>query len=124
MIRGNGRKIRRKIEKCRFTDEVADLLARRIRQMPEYKDCEVSDMGPFGLGATCSVHVKRAGELIGFLTVGYGRKGFGDFEYLDYDAPRKNTYPLGSIGDLNGFNTQTRNLPTDIGEAVKLVFAM
>lgn len=124
MIRGYGRKIRRKLEKCQFTDEVADLIARRIRQIPDYSDCEVKAYGPMGLGATCSVHVKRAGELIGFLTVGYGKNSFGDFEYLDYESPRKDIYPIGSIGDLNGFNYQTHSLPTDIGDAIKLVFAM
>lgn len=123
MVRGYGRKIRRKIEKCKFTDEVTDLLVRRIRKMPEYADCKIEAFGPMGLGATCSVHVERAGELIGFLTVGYSnRSEFGDFTYVDYEAPRKNTYPLGSIGDLNGFNLQTKDLPRDIDEAVRLVF--
>jgi hypothetical protein len=119
---GYGRKIRRKIENCRYTDEVADLLARRIRQMPEYKDCKVESMGPFGLGATCSVHVDRDGELVGFLTIGYNGEDAGNFNYVDYNAPKIKAYPEGSIGDMNGFNYQKQKLPTDINEAVGLVF--
>lgn len=120
---GNGRKTRRTIATCQFTDEVTDLLARRIRKMPEYADCKIESMGPFGLRATCSVSVERGNDLLGFLTVGYGQKEFGaPFTYDDYDAPKKRTYPNGSIGDMNGFNNITRTLPVDIDEVLKLVF--
>lgn len=120
---GYGRKTRRSIATCTYTDEVTDLLARRIRTMPEYTDCEVESMGPFGLGATCSVSVKRGDDLLGFLTVGYGQNGFGaPFSYIDYNAPKKNTYPEGSIGDMNGFNYVNHTLPMEINEVLKLVF--
>ncbi len=118
-----GRKTRRSIKTCRYTDEVANLLARRIRKMPEYADCKIECMGPFGLGATCSVSVKRGDDLLGLLTVGYGQNEFGaPFSYIDYNAPKKNTYPEGSIGDMNGFNYVNHTLPMDIGEVLKLVF--
>ena len=118
-----GRKTRRSISTCRYTDEVTDLLARRIRKMPEYADCKIESMGPFGLGATCSVSVMRGDDLLGFLTVGYGQNEFGTpFSYIDYNAPKKNTYPEGSIGDMNGFNYVSHTLPTDINEVLKLVF--
>ncbi len=126
MSKGYGRKTRLKLSTCQFTDEVTDLLARRIRQMPQYKDCKVNSMGPFGLGATCSVSVKRNDELIGFLTVGYepSESGFGSFNYRDYDAPEKHTYPKDSIGDMNGLNIQTRKLPTELDEVIKLIFKL
>ena len=118
-----GRKTRRSIATCLYTDEVVNLLARRIRKMPEYADCRVQSMGPFGLGAECSVSVKRGEELLGFLTVNYGPHEFGaPFEYTDYNVPKKHTYPDGSLGDLNGFNYVTRPLPMNIDEALKLVF--
>lgn len=118
-----GRKTRRSIATCLYTDEVTDLLARSIRKMPEYADCKVQSMGPFGLGAECSVSVKRGDEFLGFLTVGYGPNEFGaPFSYVDYNAPKKNTYPKGSIGDINGFNYVNHTLPMDINEVLKLVF--
>lgn len=117
------KKVRKRIATCLYTDEVTDLLARRIRKMPEYADCKIESRGPFGLGATCHVSVKRGEELLGFLTINYGPHGFGaPFEYTDYNAPKKHTYPDGSLGDLNGFNHVTRPLPMDIDEALKLVF--
>ncbi len=119
---GYGRKTRRSIATCRYTDEVTDLLARRIRKMPEYADCKIESMGPFGLGATCSVSVKRGDDLLGFLTVGYGPSEDAPFNYVDYNVPKKNTYPEGSIGDMNGFNYVNHTLPMDIGEVLKLVF--
>lgn len=126
MVKGYGRKTRLKLSTCQFTDEVTDLLARRIRQMPQYKDCKVNSRGPFGLGATCSVSVKKGDKLLGFLTVGYepSENGFGSFNYLDYNAPEKHTYPKGSIGDMNHLNIQTRKLPTELSEVIELVFAM
>lgn len=118
-----GRKTRRSIATCLYTDEVTDLLARRIRKIPEYADCKIQSMGPFGLGAECSVSVKRGDDLLGFLTVGYGPNEFGaPFSYVDYNAPKKNTYPKGSIGDINGFNYVNHTLPMDINEVLKLVF--
>ena len=125
MIRGYGRKIRRKIKTCRYTDEVAELLAREIRKDPRYRNCKVEAMGPFGLGATCSVSVRRNvlpknEELLGYLTITYGPNN--TFEYVDYSAPKKSTYPKNSIGDINGFNDVTYPLPTDLKEAVELVF--
>lgn len=124
MIRKYGRKTRQKLTTCVYTDEVTDLLARRIKQMPQYSDCKVESMGPFGLGATCSVSVRRGEELLGFLTVGYApsKTGFGNFEYIDYNAPSKKIYPKDSIGDLNGFNNVTHPLPTEIEDVIKLVF--
>ena len=95
--------------------------------MPQYKDCKIESMGPFGIGATCSISVKKEDELIGFLTVGYDNSDyddFGKFNYIDYNAPKKQTYPDGSIGDMNGFNYQTHKLPTEIDEAIKVVFKM
>ncbi len=118
-----GRKTRRSIAKCLYTDEVTALLARRIRKIPEYANCKVQTMGSFGLGATCHVSVKRGEELLGFLTVNYGPHGFGaPFDYTDYNAPKKHTYPDGSLGDLNGFNYVTHPLPMDINDVLKLVF--
>lgn len=126
MVKGYGRKTRLKISTCQFTDEVTDLLARRIRQMAEYKDCTICSMGPFGLGATCSISVKRNDELLGFLTVGYepSESSFGSFNYLDYNAPEKHTYPKGSIGDMNNLNVKTCKLPTRLDEVINLVFKM
>lgn len=124
MIKGYGRKVRRSITKCMYTDEVAELIARRIRQKPEYKHYTVDAMGPFGLGAECMVAVKDGNEYIGSLTIRYApsESGFGSFEYTDYNAPKKRAYPKGSIGDINGFNDVTRPLPTDIEEVIRLVF--
>ncbi len=122
MIHGYGRKARRTLATCRFTDEVTDLLARKIGKMPEYADCEIKSMGPFGLGATCSVSVKRGEDLLGFLTVGYNERDGIPFNYVDYDAPKRNVYPEDSIGDLNGFNYVTHPLPMDITEVLALVF--
>lgn len=119
---GHGRKVRKSIATCRYTDEVADLLARRIRKIPEYADCKIESMGPFGLGATCSVSVMRGDDLLGFLTIGYGPSEDAPFNYVDYNAPKKNTYPEGSIGDMNGFNYVNHTLPMDINEVLKLIF--
>ncbi len=120
MVKGYGRKTRRSIARCQYTDEVTDLLARRIRKMPEYANCKIESMGPFGLSAECSISVKNGEELLGFLTVRYGNHD-GSFAYVDYDAPKNRFYPIGSIGHINGFDRPTRPLPTDIDEAVKLV---
>ena len=119
-----GRRSRRKIEKCQYTDEVADLIARRIRKMPEYKHCTVDSMGPFGLSAESRVMVKDGDNYVGSLAIRYGGKAsnFQSFEYVDYSAPKKTTYPKDSIGDMNGFNYVTRPLPFDVDEVVKLVF--
>lgn len=118
---GYGRKTRRNLQKCRYTDEVTDLIARTIRKMPEYSKCRVDSMGPFGLGAECSVSVKDGDELLGFLTVTYGPYNEG-FEYVDYNAKKKSTYPKGSIGDINGFNNVTYPLPSNMSEVIDLVF--
>lgn len=119
MVRGYGRKIRHKITTCRYADEVTDLLARRIKQIDKYKNCDVTCYPPMGLDASCSISVKRGEELLGFLTIMDRENGF---VYNDYKAPKNKAYPDGSIGDLNGFNIPKRELPTDIEEAVKLVF--
>ena len=121
-MKGYGRKTRRNITTCRYTDEVTDLLVRRIRKMPEYADCNIQSMGPFGFGAKCSVSVKRGDDLLGFLTVGYGSSKDAPFTYVDYDAPKKNIYPERSIGDWNGLNYAHQTLPMDINEVLKLVF--
>lgn len=117
-------KTRESLATCRYTDEVTDLLARRIRKMPEYADCEIQSMGPFGIGAKCSVSVKRGDDLLGFLTVGYdsSEDENAPFHYVDYNAPKKNTYPEGSIGDMNGLNYVIHTLPMDIDEVLQLVF--
>ena len=124
LIRATGsRKNRRILTTCKFTDEVTNVLAKHIAKISEYKDCEIISMGPFGLGANCIVCVKKDGEYLGSLTVTYAPGyDFGKFEYIDYEAPQKNTYPKDSIGDMNGFNYQTHSLPTDIEEVMKLVF--
>lgn len=115
-----GRKLRRSIARCKFADEVTDLLARKIRKNPKYSDCKVESYGPMGLGAECHVIVKRGDEYIGSLTV---KSDVSDnFVYVDYNAKRNSIYPKGSLGDINGFNNVTRPLPTDIDEALKLVF--
>ena len=91
MINRYGRKTRLKITTCQYTDEVTELLARKIRKMEQYKDCKITCYGPMGLGATCSISVERNDELIGFLTIGYApsETGFGSFEYRDYNAQKK-----------------------------------
>ena len=121
MVKGYGRKARTKLSTCRFPEEVTDLLARRIRKMPAYKDCRVEDMGPFGLGCRCILSVKKNDKLIGFLEVKDGPYGKG-FSYVDYNAPKTNAFPKDSIGDINGFNDATLPLPSDIDEVLKLVF--
>ena len=117
-----GRKVRHKIETCRYSDEVTALLARRIKKMPEYKDCEVTCYPPMGLDCNCSIAVKnQTSTTIGFLTITDRENGF---VYVDYNAPKLNAYPKDSIGDINGFNNVKRPLPTDIDEAIKLVFTI
>ena len=121
MVRGYGRKIRHKISTCKYADEVTDLLARHIKKMDEYKNCKVKCYPPMGLDAKCSISVKNGEKLIGFLTIMDRENGF---VYDDYNAPKSNIYPKDSIGDINGFNIQKKELPTEIDKAINLVFEM
>ncbi len=120
MVKGYGRKTRRSIATCRYSEEVADLLARRIKKMPEYSHYEIDAFGPLGLGAESHVSVKDGDEIIGWLSI--KDDNHGNWVYTDYGKPSKETYPDGSIGALNGFNNPTSPLPTDINEAIALVF--
>ena len=120
MSLSNGRKIRRKIENCRYADEVTALIARRVQQLPEYKGCKVERYGPVGQDATCSIAVHAPnGDLMGYLSIVYRGDGF---KYNDYTAPESGAYPKGSIGDMNGFNVRKRTLPLDINAVLDILF--
>lgn len=114
-----GRKTRLKISTCRYADEVTNLLARRIKKIDRYKNCKITCYPPMGLDAACSISVKDGEQLLGWLTIVDRQDGF---VYNEYKAPKINTYPKDSIGDINGFNIPKKDLPTDIDEAIKLVF--
>jgi len=89
--------------------------------------------GPFGLGAETSVYFFPSG-VIGDITKAenYGitlhphfREGEGSPEerfYLSYNTgERRNDYPRGSIGWLNGFNNVEAPLPDDLDTIVEIV---
>lgn len=99
----------RSIKSCGFTYEVTELLARKMKKMPQYANCDIESMGPFGMKAESSVSVKDGDSLIGFLTVRYGYNGA--FEYVDYN--RK----------IGSYNYATKVLPTKLDDAIKLVLS-
>lgn len=100
----------RSIKSCGFTYEVTELLARKMKKMPQYANCDIESMGPFGMKAESSVSVRDGDNLIGFLTVRYGYNGA--FEYVDYNR---------KISSLNGYATKV--LPTKLEDAIKLVLS-
>ena len=112
---------RRSISKCRFTGEVTNIIARYISKLPEYQDCEIISMGPFGICATCTVLIKRNDDYIGSLTVDYGTEG--KFNYVDYNAPKTNAFKPGTIGDMNGLNHPRKPLPASMDEILNLIFS-
>ncbi len=117
------RKHRRKLSTCHNSWEVADLVARTIRKLPEYSDCAIEGYGPFGLTAQSIVSVKRdGGGYIGHLTI---RQNFLDdtFNYVDYDAPLVRECEPGSIADLNGLQYAEKPLPQSMSEIIELVFS-
>ena len=115
------RKHRRKLSTCHNSWEVADLVARTIRKLPEYADCAVEGFGPFGLTAESHVSVKRdGGGYIGSLTI---RANSDDtFNYVDYNAPWVCKCKPGSIADLNGLQYAEKPLPENMNEIIELVF--
>ncbi len=105
---------KRLIKNCNYTHEVADLLARAIRKMPEYAGCEVEDYGPFGLTCEGSVFVKNAdGLIIGSIDIHYSKDSESGFSYgKSREMDRNSSKNL----------TPEKPLPTNLEEAVSCVF--
>jgi len=126
-----GRKNRRSIQKCRYSDEVVNLIAKHLAKEPSLQDCTIECYGPFGLDAECSVSVRRNSineepDIVGFLTVTDRRDAQDNlvWVYKDYSKPSTGAYPKGFIGDLNGFNRPVCNLPRDMSEVMRLVLSV
>ena len=105
---------KRLIKNCNYTHEVADLLARTIRKMPEYAECEVDDYGPFGMSNESSVFVTNTdGLIIGTIDIHYSMDSESGFSY---GKPRE----MARISTKN--LTPEKPLPTNLEEAVSCVF--
>ena len=111
-IRENFIEVRNGVKGCRYTYEVADVLAKRIKEMPEYADFTVTTYGPFGISGESSVSVKSEnGDITGSITIHYSGDSESGFSYgksKEIDS-RKNI-------------TAEKYLPSDIDEAVACVF--
>lgn len=105
---------KRIIKNCNHTYEVADLLARTIRKMPEYADCKVENCGPFGLSNECSVYVTSPDDfIIGIITIHYSNDSESGFSYGKTREMDRN-----SSKNL----TPEKPLPINLEEAVSCVF--
>lgn len=114
--------LKRKIENCTYAYEVTALLKRAILKDPQFLGCEVETYPPMGLTASCAISIKKEKECIGFLNIGYYEEDKkGSFSYQSDDV--HNAYPKGSIGDMNGFNSIWKKLPTSVEEVIKLITA-
>ena len=110
---------KRSIKNCKHTWEVVQVLARLIINDPSYRSCKVKTYGPFGLSSSCNIFVEREGEIIGDLEIVYGTNS----KFARRTHEKVNNYPPGSIGDLNGWNYKTYDLPLDNEKCLELVFA-
>ncbi len=107
-------RVKRLIKNCKRTHEVADLLARTIRKMPEYAGCEVDTYGPFGMSNESSVSVKNAdGLIIGSINIHYSKDSESGFSYGKPREMERNS--------SNNF-TPEKPIPTKLEDAVSCVF--
>lgn len=105
---------KRLIKNCNYTHEVAELLARAIRKMPEYAGCEVDDYGPFGISSESSVFVKNTdGLIIGSIDIHYSKDSESGFSYGKSREMDRN-----SLKNL----TPEKPIPTKLEDAVSCVF--
>ncbi len=105
---------KRLIKNCNITHEVADLLARTIRKMPEYAGCEVDTYGPFGMSNESSVFVENTdGLIIGSINIHYSKDSESGFSYgKSREMDRNSSKNL----------TPEKPIPTKLEDAVSCVF--
>lgn len=83
---------------------------------------KIKKYGPFGLRAYSSLYIMDAEKddpICGYLTVEVD----GYRECYRYETSQKiNAYPKGSIGEMNGMNIVTKELPNNILDVLNLIF--